>query len=279
MMDDGDEIDSDQVITRLQVQPSILRGGQLRDYQLDGLNWLIGLYETGLNGILADEMGLGKTIQTISLLSFLREFKHIKGYHLVIVPKSCIPNWMKEFHRWCPDMRIINLIATKEQRENILANDLQPGKFDVVVTTFEGCRICLSALLKFKWEYLIVDEAHKIKNEESQISKKLRQLDTSHRLLLTGTPLQNNLHELWALLNFLLPDVFGSSEEFDEWFDLNGAQNANLTDEEREKRNTEIVQQLHKILRPFMLRRIKKEVEKNMPPKVEIHVTVGITEQ
>jgi SNF2 family DNA or RNA helicase len=75
---------------------------------------MIGLYETGLNGILADEMGLGKTVQTISLLSFLREYKHIKGYHLVIVPKSCIPNWMKEFHRWCPEMKIINLIATKE---------------------------------------------------------------------------------------------------------------------------------------------------------------------
>ena len=89
----------------------------MRDYQLDGLNWLIGLYETGLNGILADEMGLGKTVQTISLLSFLREYKHIKGYHMVIVPKSCIPNWMNEFRRWCPDMRVINLIATKEQRE------------------------------------------------------------------------------------------------------------------------------------------------------------------
>ena len=87
------------------------------------------------------------------------------------------------------------------------------------------------------------------------------------------------MHELWALLNFLLPDVFGSSEEFDGWFDLSGAQNASLTDDEREKRNTEIVTQLHKILRPFMLRRIKKEVEKNMPPKVEVHVTVGITEQ
>lgn len=101
-----------------------MRGGVLRDYQLDGVNWMIGLYETGLNGILADEMGLGKTVQTICLLSFLREFKHIKGYHLVIVPKSCIPNWMKEFQRWSPDMRIINLIATKEQRENILANNL-----------------------------------------------------------------------------------------------------------------------------------------------------------
>lgn len=133
--------------------------------------------------------------------------------------------------------------------------------------------------MKFKWEYLIVDEAHKIKNEESQVSKKLRQLDTRNRLLLTGTPLQNNLHELWALLNFLLPEVFSSSDEFDEWFDLSGNQNADMTDQEREQKNEEIVNQLHKILRPFMLRRIKKEVEKNLPPKVEIHVTVGITEQ
>lgn len=277
--EDAEDV-SDQVITRLTAQPSIMKGGTLREYQLDGLNWLIGLYETGVNGILADEMGLGKTVQTISLLSFLREFKHIKGYHMVIVPKSCIPNWMNEFKRWCPDMKVVNLIARKEFREDILANDLQPGKFDVVVTTFEGCRICLNHLMKFKWEYLIVDEAHKIKNEESQISKKLRQLDTRYRLLLTGTPLQNNLHELWALLNFLLPEIFSSSEEFDEWFDLSGNANAaNMTDREKEERNTEIVTQLHKILRPFMLRRIKKEVEKTLPPKVEVHVTVGITEQ
>lgn len=125
------------------------------------------MYETGVNGILADEMGLGKTIQTIGLLAFLREFKHINGYHIVIVPKSCIPNWMNEFKKWCPEMKVVNLIARKEYREEILANQLQPGKFDVVVTTFEGYRICLSALMKFKWEYLIVDEAHKIKNEES----------------------------------------------------------------------------------------------------------------
>jgi SWI/SNF-related matrix-associated actin-dependent regulator of chromatin subfamily A member 5 len=94
----------------------------LREYQLDSLNWLISLYEQGINGILADEMGLGKTIQTISMLAFLREFKNIKGYHIIIVPKSCISNWMKEFARWVPEMKVINLIATKEQREEILAN-------------------------------------------------------------------------------------------------------------------------------------------------------------
>ena len=107
-------------------------------------------------------------------MAFLLEYKHVKGYHLVIVPKSTIPNWLNEFKKWCPQIRVVNLIAKKDQREEILKNQLQPGKFDVVVTTFEGCRICLSNLLKYKWEYLIVDEAHKIKNEESQISRKLR---------------------------------------------------------------------------------------------------------
>ena len=147
---------------------------------------------------------------------------------------------MNEFKKWCPEVRVVNLIARKEQREEILKHQLQPNKFDVCLTTYEGCRICLSNLLKFKWEYLIVDEAHKIKNEDSQISQKLRLLDSRFRLLLTGTPLQNNLHELWSLLNFLLPEVFASSEDFDEWFDL-GNKGQEMTDEEREKRNTEIV--------------------------------------
>ena len=135
----------------------------------------------------------------------------------------------------------------------------------------------MSQVLKFKWEYIVVDEAHKIKNEESQISKRLRQLDSRYRLLLTGTPLQNNLHELWSLLNFLLPEIFSSSDAFDEMFDLQG--DGDETEAEKEKRNKQVIEQLHRILRPFLLRRIKKEVEKTLPPKVEIHVTAGITEQ
>lgn len=134
----------------------------------------------------------------------------------------------------------------------------------------------MGPLLKFKWEYLIVDEAHKLKNEESQISQRLRQLDSRYRLLLTGTPLQNNLHELWSLLNFLLPEVFTSSTDFDEWFNLGG--NEELSEQEKEDRNKQVIEQLHRILRPFLLRRLKREVEKQLKPKVEIHVSVGITE-
>lgn len=196
------------------------QGFRLKDYQLDGLNWLISLYETGINGILADEMGLGKTVQSISLISFLKEFKKINGYHLIIMPKSVVGNWMKEFERWLPSCRVLNLIARKEQREEIVKNHLQPDKFDVCITTFEGVRLCMGPLMKFNWEYIIIDEAHKIKNEDSQTSKRIRQFNSKYRLLLTGTPLQNNLHELWSLLNFLLPEIFQSSDDFDDWFDL-----------------------------------------------------------
>ena len=103
-------------------------------------------------------------------------------------------------------------------------------------------------------------------------------MDSRYRLLLTGTPLQNNLHELWSLLNFLLPEIFSSSDDFDEWFNL-GPTDQEMTEAEKEKRNKQVIEQLHRILKPFLLRRIKKEVEKTLPPKVEIHVQVGITEQ
>ncbi|CAI2380795.1 unnamed protein product [Moneuplotes crassus] len=200
-------------------QPSILKH-ELRNYQLNGLNWLISLYHHKASGILADEMGLGKTIQTIALLAFLKEYKKITKYFLVIAPKSCIPNWIKEFKEWLPCMKVVNLIPKKAKREEIIRNDLQPDMFNICVTTYEGVRICLDHLQKFDWEYLIVDEAHKMKNEASQLSKKLRMLKSNYRLLLTGTPLQNNLHELWALLNFLMPKIFSSSDDFDELFNV-----------------------------------------------------------
>ena len=149
------------MLTRLTDQPSILHGNghTLRPYQLDGLNWMVSLYETGINGILADEMGLGKTIQSISLVAFLKEFKKVHGYHLIIAPKATIGNWLKEFKKWLPQCRVINLIATKERREEILKHELLPNKFDVVITTYEGVRLCMSAIMKFKWHYIIIDEA------------------------------------------------------------------------------------------------------------------------
>lgn len=272
LKDDSDP-DEKYVLTRLIAQPSKLKG-KLKPYQLDGLNWMINLYEKGMSGILADEMGLGKTIQTISLVAFLREYKKLDRYYLIIVPKSCIPNWIKEFKLWLPEVKVVNLIALKEERDEIIKNQLVKDKFDVCITTYEGARICIGNLRKFKWQYLIVDEAHKLKNEASVLSKQLRTIDSKYRLLLTGTPLQNNLQELWALLNFLVPELFDSADDFHAFFDLS----KKGTDKETEDKNKKVITKLHKILKPFLLRRIKKEAEKELPPKTELHIKVGLTE-
>ena len=280
--EDNDLENMDKEITRLFVQPSLLVGGKLTNYQLDGLNWIISLYERGLNGILADEMGLGKTIQSISFLAYLKQFQRKNGYFLVIVPKSTMPNWSRECKLWCPKLNAIVLNPVKEEREETLKL-ITEHKFEAVITSYEGVNICINKLRKIKWEVLIIDEAHRIKNENALLSKNVRLLQSKFRLLVTGTPLQNNLHELWSLLNFLLPDIFSSSSDFDEWFNMGGEKDNNNSnnkknEEEAEDRNAEIVQQLHKILKPFLLRRTKSEVEKTLPPKKEIHIKVGLTE-
>ena len=266
----SNNIDEDELkienrqITRLYFQPSSLTGGKLTGYQLDGLNWLISLYERGLNGILADEMGLGKTIQSIALMAYLKQFKKKNGFFLVIVPKSTMPNWSRECKLWIPTLDCLILNPVKEEREETLKL-ISNKKFEVVITSYEGVNICINKLKKIKWELLIIDEAHRIKNENALLSKNVRLLESKFRLLVTGTPLQNNLHELWALLNFLMPNIFSSSSDFDDWFgmgnnkdDVNeGEENKEKMEEEAEERNAEIVQQLHRILKPFLLRRTK----------------------
>ncbi|ESW26229.1 hypothetical protein PHAVU_003G101700 [Phaseolus vulgaris] len=252
--------------TRLVSQPSCIQG-KMRDYQLAGLNWLIRLYENGINGILADEMGLGKTLQTISLLGYLHEFRGIKGPHMVVAPKSTLGNWMNEIRRFCPVLRAIKFLGNPDERKHIREELLVAGKFDVCVTSFEMVIKEKSALRRFSWRYIIIDEAHRIKNENSLLSKTMRLYNTNYRLLITGTPLQNNLHELWALLNFLLPEIFSSAETFDEWFQISG-----------ENDEQEVVQQLHKVLRPFLLRRLKSDVEKGLPPKKETILKVGMSQ-
>ncbi|XP_060913340.1 SWI/SNF-related matrix-associated actin-dependent regulator of chromatin subfamily A member 5 [Labrus mixtus] len=254
------------VCTRFDDSPSYVKSGTMRDYQVRGLNWLISLYENGINGILADEMGLGKTLQTISLLGYMKHYRNIPGPHMVLVPKSTLYNWMNEFKRWVPSLRAVCLIGDREQRNALIRDVLLPGEWDVCVTSYEMLIIEKAVFKKFNWRYLVIDEAHRIKNEKSKLSEIVREFKTTNRLLLTGTPLQNNLHELWALLNFLLPDVFNSAEDFDSWFDTNNC----LGDQK-------LVERLHTVLRPFLLRRIKADVEKTLLPKKEIKMYVGLS--
>ncbi|ORX54808.1 hypothetical protein BCR36DRAFT_282567, partial [Piromyces finnis] len=245
--------------------PTYIKNGKLRDYQLQGLNWLISLYNNGINGILADEMGLGKTLQTISFLGFLKFHKNNRGPHLVIVPKSTLHNWVSEFNKWIPEFNVFMFHGNKEERAKFVKERLLSVDFEVCVTSYEICLLEKAQFKKLSWRYIIIDEAHRIKNENSALSQIVRDFNCRNRLLLTGTPLQNNLHELWALLNFLLPDVFNKSEDFDSWFELQG------------KDQDKVVQQLHKILSPFLLRRIKVDVEKSLLPKKKINLYVGMS--
>lgn len=240
--------------------------GTMRDYQVAGLNWMISLHENGISGILADEMGLGKTLQTISFLGYLRHIMDIKGPHLVAVPKSTLDNWKREFERWTPEVNVLVLQGAKDERHALINERLVDEKFDVCITSYEMILREKSHLKKFAWEYIIIDEAHRIKNEESSLSQVIRMFNSRNRLLITGTPLQNNLHELWALLNFLLPDVFGDAEAFDQWF--------SGQDQDQDT----VVQQLHRVLRPFLLRRVKADVEKSLLPKKEVNLYLGMSE-
>ncbi|CAK7896958.1 ISWI chromatin-remodeling complex ATPase Isw2p [[Candida] anglica] len=250
-------------ITEFTESPGYIQG-QLRPYQIQGLNWLISLYENNLSGILADEMGLGKTLQTISFLGYLRYFKGVNGPHIVIVPKSTLDNWAREFAKWTPEVRVLSIQGDKEERNRLINERLLTCDFDVVISSYEIVIKEKSSFRKFAWQYIVIDEAHRIKNEESLLSQIIRMFSSRNRLLITGTPLQNNLHELWALLNFILPDIFSNSESFDEWFQNSEEDN--------------VISQLHKVLKPFLLRRIKSDVEKSLLPKQELNVYTRMSE-
>ena len=270
----GPKIDYYEVAHRIKeevkVQPNLLVGGTLKEYQIKGLQWMISLYNNNLNGILADEMGLGKTIQTISLLTYLIEKKKQNGPFLVIVPLSTLTNWNLEFEKWAPQVsRIVYKgppNARKQQQQQI-----RWGNFQVLLTTYEYIIKDRPVLSKIKWVHMIVDEGHRMKNAQSKLTLTLTQYyHTRFRLILTGTPLQNNLPELWALLNFVLPAIFKSVKSFDEWFNTpfantGGGDRMELTEEEQ----LLVIRRLHKVLRPFLLRRLKKDVEKDLPDKQE----------
>ncbi|XP_019444762.1 PREDICTED: ATP-dependent DNA helicase DDM1-like [Lupinus angustifolius] len=260
----------------------LLSGGKLKSYQLKGVKWLISLWQNGLNGILADQMGLGKTIQTIGFLAHLKG-KGLDGPYMIIAPLSTLSNWVNEISRFAPSLPAVIYHGDKKQRDEI-RRKLMPRtigpQFPIVITSYEvalsDARKCF---MSYNWKYLVVDEGHRLKNSKCKLVKALKCLNVENKLLLSGTPLQNNLAELWSLLNFLLPDIFSSLEEFESWFNLSGKCNNGATEEElEEKRRAQVVAKLHAILRPFLLRRMKTDVELMLPGKKEIIIYATMTE-
>ncbi|KAM0258598.1 hypothetical protein ACHAQJ_003769 [Trichoderma viride] len=253
--------------------PLLLRG-TLREYQRQGLDWLAGLYANNTNGILADEMGLGKTIQTIALLAHLACRHEVWGPHLVIVPTSVMLNWEMEFKKWCPGFKILAYYGSQEERKRKRQGWNNDDVWNVCVTSYQLVLQDQQVFRRRKWHYMILDEAHNIKNFKSQRWQTLLGFNTHSRLLLTGTPLQNNLTELWSLLFFLMPAEngvggFADLQEFHDWFRKPESQILENGRDQMDDEAKAIIGKLHKVLRPYLLRRLKADVEKQMPAKYE----------
>ncbi|KZT22505.1 hypothetical protein NEOLEDRAFT_1097697 [Neolentinus lepideus HHB14362 ss-1] len=251
------------------IKPPLLLRGVLRPYQQAGLEWLASLHASHLNGILADEMGLGKTIQTISLLAHLACDRGIWGPHLIIVPTSVILNWEMEFKKFLPGFNVVSYHGTTKRRKELRQGWNNKYHFNVCITSYTLASRDAHIFKRKPWYYMILDEAHMIKNFKSQRWNILLMFRSFRRLLLTGTPLQNNLTELWALLQFLMSGTnFANVREFSEWFanPLEKAIEAGTAmDDETQQRVTK----LHTVLRPYLLRRLKRDVEKELPSKFE----------
>eukprot|EP01053_Blabericola_migrator_P013230 Blabericola_migrator_1__13229@NODE_918_length_6062_cov_180_926939_g639_i0_p1_GENE_NODE_918_length_6062_cov_180_926939_g639_i0NODE_918_length_6062_cov_180_926939_g639_i0_p1_ORF_typecomplete_len1271_score287_17SNF2_N/PF00176_23/1e77HDA23/PF11496_8/3_2e23Helicase_C/PF00271_31/1_3e04Helicase_C/PF00271_31/7_5e20ResIII/PF04851_15/7_8e03ResIII/PF04851_15/4_6e14ERCC3_RAD25_C/PF16203_5/8_3e02ERCC3_RAD25_C/PF16203_5/2e05DEAD/PF00270_29/3_9e03DEAD/PF00270_29/0_00015PaREP1/PF05942_11/0_33PaREP1/PF05942_11/1 len=262
------------------VQPESIQGGKLMPYQLAGLDFLVSLYNNNISGILADEMGLGKTIQTIALLAYLKDYKRCPGPHLVAVPLTTLPNWAAEMEKWCPTLKVFQFRGDKMERRE-LRSEVRKCRYNVLLTTFEYILKEKKTLMAPHWRFIIVDEGHKMKNVKSKFHVTLGEFKSTHRLLLTGTPLQNNLNELWSLLNFLMPQTFSSSEDFERWFEEPfkdqfveaSKEDVSLTEEEK----LVVINRLHLVLRPFLLRRVKADVLSDLPSKREYIVRIQLT--
>ncbi|KAI1293878.1 Helicase domino [Halotydeus destructor] len=261
----GNTLSTAKVVTKV---PFLLKY-TLREYQHIGLDWLVAMYDKKLNGILADEMGLGKTIQTIALLAHLACEKGIWGPHLIVVPTSVMLNWEMEIKKWCPAFKTLTYYGTPKERKAKRQGWTKPNQFHICITSYKLVVQDHQSFRRKKWRYLILDEAQHIKNFKSQRWQMLLNFNTSRRLLLTGTPLQNNLMELWSLMHFLMPSVFASHKDFKDWFvnPVTGMIEGN------HEFNEALIRRLHKVLRPFLLRRLKSQVEQQMPKKYE-HVVL-----
>ncbi|XP_071833817.1 chromatin-remodeling ATPase INO80-like isoform X2 [Apostichopus japonicus] len=261
-------------------QPEIFQG-KLKSYQLVGMNWLINLYDCGINGILADEMGLGKTVQSIAFLAHLGEKQGIWGPFLIIAPASTLHNWQQECSRFAPSFKVLPYWGNPMDRrtlrkfwnQRIPSLQTENAEFHILITSYQLVVQDIKYFQRIKWHYMILDEAQAIKSSSSVRWKLLLGFKCRNRLLLTGTPIQNSMAELWALLHFIMPTLFDSHEEFNEWFSKDIESHA----EKQSGINEEQLSRLHMILKPFMLRRVKKDVENELSDKIEILMYCHLT--
>ena len=267
---DFSQVEIDKTSSLIDVPKSF--HGTLKSYQLKGLRWLDSLYLQGINGILADEMGLGKTIQALALLAHLSSNNNNWGPYLVIAPAITLFNWHSEIQRFCPELKVLPYWGSLKERK-VLRRYFQQkslGKkestFHVFITSYQIGVSDEKILHRLRWQYVILDEAQAIKNMNSIRWNTLLGLKSRNKLLLTGTPIQNTMAELWALLHFIMPQLFDSHEQFQEWF------SKNIEVESKQKLNQIQLNRLHAILKPFMLRRVKKDVETEIGKKFEHEV-------
>jgi SNF2 family DNA or RNA helicase len=227
----------------------------LRPYQLEGLGWLQHLRRNDVGGVLADDMGLGKTLQTIAHLSLEKESGRMDGPNLIVMPTSLITNWSRELHRFAPHLTVLSLYGRYRHR--------QPRpitSYDVILTTYPLLIRDVESLKNTTFHMVVLDEAQAIKNPRSRAHKAVSELEAAHRLCLSGTPVENNLGELWALFEFLSPGMLGTREEFRSRFRCPIEKNG-------DERQLAILRQR---VAPFVLRRTKEEVAKDLPPKTEL---------
>ncbi|KUI68421.1 putative ATP-dependent helicase IRC5 [Cytospora mali] len=270
-------------------QPKCLVGGTLRDYQLEGVTWMYEVCLQGMSGILADEMGLGKTIQMIGIIGLLREQENYLGPHIIIAPLSTLSNWVNEFRKWAPTIPVVMYHGKPNDRKELRDTKLFPNldrqgkpteRFPVVCTSYEMVIQDSAFLSRINWEFIIIDEGHRLKNAESRLFQEICKFRSATRFLITGTPLQNNLKELWSLLHFLMPLIFTDWEAFETWFDF-----TDLEDEEgtaefiNDATKHDLVKKIHAVLQPLLLRRVKAEVAEYLPPKREYVLYAPMTKE
>jgi len=224
-------------------------GGTLREYQKIGYNWFTTLDFLGFGGILGDEMGLGKTLQAIT---FILSNKNSKS--LIVAPTSLIYNWGDEFRKFAPSVKLAIINGTKDEREEVIKNI---DEFDVVITTYNLLKRDIESYKKLEFDYVIIDEAQYIKNSNSQNALTVKEIKAKSRFALSGTPIENSLMELWSIFDFIMPNYLFDEKRFSVRY------------YKKLKESPEVIEELNKLIKPFILRRRKKDVIKELPDKIE----------